>query len=126
MTNFSALKYEFLFIDGFSTFADEWRAWLLRWAEKAIFSAFGVVTAKTATDFVSTLLYRLFKPVPTQIFCKMTYPSIFSPLISGKSLNFRDSSTEIRTATPLEWKVRLFVLGMGLDVIIGVATSLIL
>jgi len=93
---------------------------LARCAEKAVFLAFGVVPIKTATDFVSTLLYRLFKPVPTQIFCKMTYPSIFSPLISGKSWNFIDNSTEISTATPLEWKARLFVLGMGLDVIIGV------
>jgi len=54
------------------------------------------------------------------------YPSIFSPLISEKSWNFVDESTEVITATPLEWKVRLFVLGMGLDVIIGVATSLFL
>jgi len=35
-------------------FIDEWRAWLLRLAEKAIFSAFGVVTDKSATgDFLS-------------------------------------------------------------------------
>jgi len=41
-------------------------------------------------------------------------------------LNFVDDSTEISTSTLLEWKARLFVLGMGLDVIIGVATSLVL
>ena len=40
-------------------------------------------------------------------------------------MNFVDGSTEISTATPLEWKVRLFVLGMGLDVIIGVVTSVL-
>ena len=55
----------------------------------------------------------------------MTYPSIFLPLTSGESLNFVDGSTEISTSTPLEWKARLFVLGMGLDVIIGVATNLV-
>ena len=41
-------------------------------------------------------------------------------------MNFLDDLTEISTATPLEWKVRLFVLEMGLDVVIGVATSLVL
>ena len=55
----------------------------------------------------------------------MIYPSIFLFLTSEKSLNFIDDLTEISTATPLEWKARLFVLGMGLDVIIEVATSLV-
>jgi len=41
-------------------------------------------------------------------------------------LNLVDGSTEISTATPSEWKARLFVLGMGLDVIIEVATNLVL
>jgi len=98
---------------------------LTRWAEKAVFLAFVVVANKTVTDKFLEPFYQPLTPVPTPIFCKMTYPSIFSPLISGKSLNFVDDLTEISTATPIEWKARLFVLGMGLDVIIGVATNLI-
>ena len=94
---------------------------------KAVFLVFrSSRQIETGTDFVSTLLYRLLKPVPTQIFCKMTYPSIFSPLTIRKSLNFVDGSTEISTATPREWKLRLFAVGMGLDGIIGVVTSVVL
>ena len=72
--------------------------------------------ASLERTFVQLILIQPLIPISTPI-CKMTYPSIFSPLSSRKSLKFVDDPAEISTATPLEWKARLLVLEMGLDVI---------
>ena len=53
----------------------------------------------------------------------MKYPSCFHLLSTGSLEILEMVQTEISTSTPLEWKLRLFAVGMGLDLIIGVGTK---